>query len=54
MNNDWVDLLAFLAILATGVALVVFGHLVTGGLTTACVALVSLCAAWRHLRKSKP
>jgi hypothetical protein len=46
------DLIAFVAVLATGVALVIFGHVQSGGLTTACVALGGLYAVWLRFRRS--
>jgi len=47
-RRDWLDLIAFLAVLATGVLLITFGHLTVGSLTTVCAALVGLYAAWRR------
>jgi hypothetical protein len=37
-----------LAVLASGVLLIIFGHLTAGSLTTVCAALVGVYAAWRH------
>jgi hypothetical protein len=48
--REWADLIAFVAVLATGILLIVFGHLTAGGLTTACAALVGVYGAWRHFR----
>jgi hypothetical protein len=46
--REWADLIAFVAVLVTGVVLIVLGHLTTGGLTTVCAALVGVYGAWRH------
>ena len=46
------DLIAFVAVLTTGIALVIFGHVPSGGLTTACVALGGLYAVWLRFRRS--
>jgi hypothetical protein len=48
--RQWADLIAFLAVLATGVILIIFGHMTVGSLTTACGALVGVYGAWRHFR----
>ena len=50
MSREWADLIAFVAVLATGIVLIVFGHLTTGGMTTVCAALVGVYGAWRHFR----
>jgi hypothetical protein len=42
------------AVLITGITLVLFGHVTTGGLTTACAALAGLYAAWCRFRRPKP
>jgi hypothetical protein len=49
-QSGWADLLAFVAVLATGAALIIAGHVTTGGLATASIALVGLYAAWRRYR----
>ena len=49
-RREWPDLIALLAVLATGTVLVVIGHVPVAGLTTACAALVGLLGAWRHFR----
>ena len=49
-RHQWPDLVAFVAVLATGIMLTVLGHVTGGSLTTACAALVGLYAAWKHLR----
>jgi len=51
--NGWPDLIAFMAVLATGTLLVLFGHVATGGLTTACLALGGLFAAWWRFRRPR-
>jgi hypothetical protein len=43
----WVDLIAFVAVLATGILLIVLGHLTATGVTSVCVAIVGLYGAWR-------
>ena len=48
--RDWRDLVAFLAVLTTGVLLILLGHVTSGGLTTVCAALVGLYATWKHFR----
>ena len=48
--GGWRDLIAFLAVLVTGILLIILGHMTSGGLTTVCAALVGLYAAWRHFR----
>jgi hypothetical protein len=48
--RDWSDLIVFLAVLATGIVLIVLGHMTAGGLTSACAALVALYGAWRRFR----
>jgi hypothetical protein len=48
--RDWRDLIAFLAVLLTGMLLIILGHMTAGGLTTVCAALVGLYAAWNHFR----
>jgi hypothetical protein len=48
--RDWSDLIAFVAVLATGILLIIFGHLTAGSLTTACAALAGVYAAWRRFR----
>ncbi len=50
MPREWADLIAFVAVLATGIVMIVLGHLTTGGMTTVCAALVGVYGAWRHFR----
>jgi len=42
-----------MSVLATGTLLVLFGHVATGGLTTACLALSGLFAAWWRFRRPR-
>lgn len=51
--SGWPDLIAFVAVLATGTLLVLFGHVATGGLTTTCLALSGLFAAWWRFRRPR-
>lgn len=44
----WADLIAFVAVLATGIMLIVLGHLTAGGVTSVCAALVGVYGAWRR------
>jgi di/tricarboxylate transporter len=48
--RDWTDLVAFLAVLLTGVVLLVYAHLTVTSLTATCAALVGLFAAYRSRR----
>ncbi len=49
-RRDRSDLIAFLAVLATGAALILIGHVTAGGLTSASTALVALYGAWKRTR----
>ena len=49
-RNQLADLVAFIAVLATGVVLLTIGHLTASALTTAVAALVALFSAWRYRR----
>jgi hypothetical protein len=54
-NRDrWIDLFAFLGVLALGGALLVFGHVTAASLATICAALGGLYAVWRHLHSNGP
>jgi hypothetical protein len=53
-RGNWPDLIAFVAVLATGVALVLIGHVSTTGLTTECVALGGLFGIWLGFRRPPP
>jgi hypothetical protein len=44
---DWMHLVAFVAVLVTGVLLVVLGHLTATEVTSACAAIGGLYGAWR-------
>ena len=48
---DEIETVTFLAVLATGIVLVVLGHLTAGGLTTACAALGALYGVSQHFRQ---
>jgi hypothetical protein len=50
--NHWVDLIAFLAVLALGGALIALGHITAGSLATVCAALAGLYGVWKHVRSS--
>jgi len=52
-SNPWVDLIAFLAVLALGGALIALGHTTAGSLATICAALGGLYAVWKRLRISE-
>jgi hypothetical protein len=52
--SPWLDVIAFLGVLATGCILIIFGHLTAGSLATACGVLIGLFAAWRNLRTPPP
>jgi hypothetical protein len=47
-SSRWADLIAFVAVLATGVLLTVLSHLTGAGVTSVCAALVGLYGAWRR------
>jgi hypothetical protein len=50
-RHGFADLVAFVGILMTGTALVLIGHVATGGLSTACLALGGLYVVWSRSRK---
>jgi hypothetical protein len=52
-RRDWVDLAAFVAVLVTGVLLIVFGHLAAGSLATVCAALGGVYGVWTHFRQNR-
>lgn len=52
--SPWVDLIAFLAILALGGVLIAFGRVTAGSLATICAALGGLYGVWKRLRPSDP
>lgn len=47
---QWADLIAFVAILATAILLIVLGHLTAAGVSSVCAAIVGPYGAWRHFR----
>jgi hypothetical protein len=49
-SPQWTDLIAFVAVLATGILLIVLGHLTATGVTSVCAAVVGLYGAWRRFR----
>lgn len=49
-SRDWIDLIAFVAVLAAGILLILLGHLTAGSLTTACAALAGVFGAFRKFR----
>jgi hypothetical protein len=48
--REWADLIAFLAVLVSGVLLIILGHLTAGSLTAVCAALVGVFGAFRRFR----
>jgi hypothetical protein len=51
-SRPWVDLIAFLAVLTLGGALIAFGRVTAGSLATICAALGGLYAVWKRPRSS--
>lgn len=49
-SKAWIDLIAFLGVLALGGVLIAFGHVTAGSLATICAALGGLFAVWQRLR----
>jgi hypothetical protein len=49
-SSTWVDLIAFLAILALGGILIALGRTTAGSLATICVALGGLYGVWKRFR----
>jgi len=49
-SNPWVNLIAFLGVLALGGVLIVLGHITAGSLAATCAALGGLYAAWKHFK----
>ena len=49
-SRYWPDLIAFLAVLMTGLLLVLLGHMTVEELGATCAALVGLYAAFKGLR----
>jgi hypothetical protein len=52
-SSPWVDLIAFLGVLALGGILMVLGRTTAGSLATICAALGGLYAVWKRLRLSE-
>jgi hypothetical protein len=50
--GQWIDLIAFLGVLALGGYLIAFGHTTAGALASICAALAGLYAAYKHLPRS--
>jgi hypothetical protein len=46
--DRWIDLFAFLGVLALGGALLIFGHVTVGSLVTICAALGGLYTLFRR------
>lgn len=51
-SNPWIDLIAFIAILALGGVLIAFGRVTAGSLATICAALGGLYGVWKRFRSS--
>lgn len=49
-SSPWVDLIAFLAILALGGILIALGRTTAGSLATICAALGGLYGVWKRFR----
>jgi hypothetical protein len=49
-SSTWIDLIAFLAILALGGVLMALGHTTAGSLATICAALGGLYGVWKRFR----
>lgn len=49
--GQWIDLIAFLGVLALGGYLIAFGHTTAGSLASICAALAGLYAAYKHLHR---
>jgi len=47
-SGPWVDLIAFIGVLALGGILIAFGHVTAGSLAAACAALGGLYAVWQR------
>jgi hypothetical protein len=50
-HSQWIDLIAFLAVLALGGFLMAFGHATVGSLASACAALGGLYTLWTRRRR---
>jgi ABC-type multidrug transport system fused ATPase/permease subunit len=51
-SSRWIDLIAFLAVLALGGVLIALGHITAGSLATICAALGGLYGVWMRLHSS--
>ena len=51
-SNRWIDLIAFLAVLALGGVLIAFGRTTAGSLATICAALGGLYGVWKRFHSS--
>lgn len=51
-SNRWIDLIAFLAVLALGGVLIALGSTTAGSLATICAALGGLYAVWKRFSSS--
>ena len=49
-QSSWTDLIAFIAVLAAVILLIVLGKLTAAGVTSVCAAIVGLYGAWRRFR----
>jgi hypothetical protein len=49
-QSPWADLIAFIAVLAAVILLIVLGKLTAAGVTSVCAAIVGLYGAWRRFR----
>ena len=52
-SSQWIDLIAFVAVLVLAAVLLIFGHVTAASLATICAALGGLYAGWRHLHAPK-
>ena len=48
-SPQWVDLIAFVSVLVTGILLTSVGHLTAVGVASVCTAIAGLYGAWRGL-----
>ena len=51
-SSRWIDLIAFLAVLALGGVLIAIGRVTAGSLATICAALGGLYGVWKRFRSS--
>jgi hypothetical protein len=50
-HGQWIDLIAFLSVLALGGILMAFGHATAGSLASVCAALGGLYTVWTRRRR---